>query len=103
MAKNKQGKIVVAKKGKARAAQARAGVAKTAVARPANPTFGPVSTISTAPVAIGNSMSGFKTQVLHTADGCRVIGRDYAFTPAATGNVTGWALTGGMPDRKSVV
>jgi len=67
------------------------------VSNTSNPTHGAVSTITTAPVAIGNSMSGFKSQVLHTAGGCRVIGRDYGFTPAATGSVTTWALTGGMP------
>lgn len=81
---------------------ARKRVAQTArsrmrISQPGNPTFGPVSTVSTAPVAIGNSMSGFKTQVLHTADGVRVVGRDYAFTPVATGTVVTWALVGGMP------
>jgi len=67
------------------------------MSRASNPTFGAVSTINTAPVAIGNSMRGFQTQVLHTSDGVRVIGRDYAFAPTATGSITEWALTGGMP------
>jgi hypothetical protein len=68
-----------------------------AISRPSNPTFGNVSTINTAPVAIGNSLRGFKSQVVHAANGCRIVGRDYGFSPAATGTVTGWALTGGMP------
>ncbi len=67
------------------------------MSKPKNPTFGSVSTINTAPVAIGNSMSGFTARTMVTADGLRVVGRDYAFTPAATGSVTTWALTGGMP------
>jgi len=62
-----------------------------------NPTFGAVSTINTAPVAIGNSLRGSQPVVLQTVDGVRVIGRDYAFTPIATGTVTGWCLVGGMP------
>ncbi len=63
----------------------------------AAPVFGPISTITTAPTAIGNSMSGFQTQVMHTADGVRVFGRDFAFAGNATGTVTTWAWTGGMP------
>jgi len=62
-----------------------------------NPTFGPVSTINTAPVAVGNSLRGSQPIVLQTADGVRVIGRDFGFTPYATGSVAGWALVGGMP------
>lgn len=89
------------KENKAKAAKARKSVAKTAqrrikVMQPSDP-FGAVSTIESAPVAIGNSMSGFKSQVVHTANGCRVVGRDYGFTPAATGTVQTWCLTGGMP------
>lgn len=77
--------------------RARQDVAKTAKARIPLPQPGPVSTVNQAPVAIGNSMSGFKSQVFHTADGCRIIGRDFGFTPAATGTVQTWCLTGGMP------
>jgi len=93
-----------AKKSKAsqgkKATRARNSVRRTAGSRlstPSNPSFGAVSTINTAPVAIGNSMRGFEAQVVHTAEGCRVIGRDFAFTPVATGTVTGWSLVGGMP------
>lgn len=68
-----------------------------AMSNTANPTFGSVSTINTAPVAIGNSLRGFQSQVVHTATGARVVGRDYAFTVAATGTVTGWCVAGGLP------
>jgi len=62
-----------------------------------NPTFGAVSTITTAPVAIGNSMHGAQAQVTNkTADSCRVVGRDYAFTAASTGTLTGWCNVGGF-------
>lgn len=71
--------------------------ARAPARQPRRATFGPVSTISSAPVALGNSMSGFTTQVLHTPEGVRVIGRDYAFTPAGTGSVATWTLVGGMP------
>lgn len=59
--------------------------------------FGPVSTITTAPIAIGNSIRGSQPQVLHVKDGVRVIGRDFCFTPENTGTVTDWCLTGGFP------
>jgi hypothetical protein len=60
--------------------------------------FGPVSTIDTAPVAIGNSLRGAQTAVINLADGARIIGRDFCF--AAQGTVaaaTNWSLIGGMP------
>ncbi len=62
-----------------------------------NPTFGAVSTINTAPIAIGNSLRGSEPKVIQTSDGVRIIGRDYGFTPVQTGSVTGWCLVGGMP------
>ncbi len=68
------------------------------LSNPSNPTFGPVSTINTAPVAIGNSMRGFKAQVVRNSlDSVRIVGRDYAFTAFGTGSVTGWELVGGFP------
>lgn len=67
-----------------------------AIAKTASP-FGPLSTINTAPVAIGNSLRGFTSQVVHTSTGCRVVGRDFGFTIASTGTVTGWILAGGLP------
>lgn len=59
--------------------------------------FGAVSTINTAPVAIGNSISGFKSRVTSTPGGVRIIGRDYGFTPQGTGTSTTWAVAGGIP------
>jgi hypothetical protein len=59
--------------------------------------FGPVSSINTAPLAIGNSLQGSKASVLHTANGCLVRGRDYCFTATSTGTVTQWCLCGGIP------
>lgn len=68
------------------------------ISRPANPTFGPVSTINTAPVAIGNSMRGIKAQVVTaTADQVRVVGRDFAQTAASSGTASGWLLVAGFP------
>jgi len=66
--------------------------------------FGPVSTINTAPVAIGNSLRGSKPVVVHTKDGARVMGRDFAFAAAGTSaNITGWELIGGMPVTPAVL
>jgi len=66
--------------------------------------FGPVSTINTAPVAIGNSIRGSKPQVTYSADGCRVVGRDFCFELKSTGSlITGWSLIGGMPITPSVL
>jgi len=66
--------------------------------------FGPVSTINTAPVAIGNSLRGSKPAVVHTKDGARVMGRDFAFAAVGTNSlVTGWELIGGMPITPAVL
>jgi hypothetical protein len=66
--------------------------------------FGPVSTITSAPVAIGNSIKGTSPSVTMAVDGCRVVGRDFAFTAASTpSSVTGWTLVGGMPITPSVL
>jgi len=80
-----------------KASKARKGVRSTPSVGALSTSFGPVTTISTAPVAIGNSISGFKNQVLHSKDGCRVLGRDFAFSPIATGTTSTWTLVGGIP------
>lgn len=68
------------------------------VRRPIKPTFGAVSTINTAPVAIGNSMRGVKPQIVQTGnDSVRVIGRDFANTCLATGTATNWVPVAGIP------
>lgn len=59
--------------------------------------FGPVATVNTAPVAIGNSVRGSKTKVVTTAAGVTVSGRDFAYTPVGTGTITTWTVSGGTP------
>jgi len=77
------------------------------VARKARSTasrFGPVSTINTAPVAIGNSVRGSKPTVTNTAGGARVTGRDFAFALKGTAAaITNWELIGGMPITPAVL
>ncbi len=68
------------------------------------PRFGPVAAVNTAPVAIGNSIRGSKARVLNTGNGCRVVGRDFAFSLASTAStVVGWTLVGGMPLTPAVM
>jgi hypothetical protein len=64
-----------------------------------NPTHGPITTITTAPVAIGNSIRGAQSQVIQTSRGCRVIGRDFGFACTASGltTINNWTQVGGMP------
>jgi len=58
----------------------------------------PVSRITTAPVAIGNTMKGASARVVaRTIDAVRIVGRDFAFPAQATGSVTGWVNVGGFP------
>lgn len=71
---------------------------------PARGTFGPVSTINTAPVSVGNSVRGSAPRVTQTTDGARVVGRDFAFALSGTAStVTGWELIGGMPITPAVL
>jgi len=68
------------------------------LSRPTNPTFGAVSTINTAPVAIGNSMRGARAQVVRSSnDQVRIVGRDYAQTAYNSGTATNWLLVAGFP------
>lgn len=57
-----------------------------------------VSTINTAPVAIGNSVKGSKS-IIHPSKngGVQIIGRDFMFAPVGTGSVLTWTSTGGTP------
>lgn len=76
----------------------RAKMNSVKMTQPNNPTFGAVSTVTTAPVAIGNSMKGFKARVIQTSnDSVRVVGRDFAVTAASTGTATGWTLDAIVP------
>jgi len=59
--------------------------------------MGPVSTITTAPVAIGNSIRGSKSISQSTRDGVLAIGRDFMFTPIGSGSITTWTVVGGAP------
>lgn len=60
--------------------------------------FGPVSSISSAPIAIGNSLRGSKPIVQHSVDGCRIRGRDFGFEMGASvALANGWTLVGGLP------
>lgn len=94
MAKNNRKSAKRVSKAKAR----RQVTGNNSLSRPTNPTFGAVSTINTAPVAIGNSMRGIRAQTVQTGnDSVRVVGRDFAYTAAGTGTYTGWSLVGGVP------
>jgi len=73
---------------------------KAAAAKRAQPrgTMGPVASISTAPVAIGNSLRGSKPVVVQSGqDIVRVVGRDFAFTAYNSGTISNWCLVGGLP------
>jgi len=59
--------------------------------------MGPVASISTAPVAIGNSIKGAKAVSRNTPNGCVVRGRDFMFTPIGTNTITTWCMVGGTP------
>jgi len=58
---------------------------------------GAVTSISTAPVAIGNSLTGSETRVTNTAKGVVLRGRDFMFGPVGSGTVVSWTLCGGTP------
>jgi hypothetical protein len=59
---------------------------------------GAISSITTAPVAIGNSVRGSESIVVGTGkNGIIVRGRDFMFAPVGTGSVTTWTLCGGSP------
>ncbi|APG75688.1 hypothetical protein 3 [Beihai sobemo-like virus 25] len=66
--------------------------------------FGPVSTINTAPVSVGNSVRGSAPRVTQTTDGARVVGRDFAFALSGTSAaVTNWEIIGSMPITPAVL
>lgn len=65
--------------------------------RQRRPGFGAVSTINTAPVAIGNSVRGASLTSVRSKNGAVVTGRDFFFAPIGTTNTTSWVTTGGTP------
>lgn len=59
--------------------------------------MGPVASINTAPVAIGNSIRGSRSMSRNIPNGVMVSGRDFMFTPIGTGGITTWTMCGGTP------
>lgn len=60
-------------------------------------TIAPPSTVTLAPVSIGNTIRGTQSRVVQTRDGCVIHGRDFMFTPIGTGTIETWTLAGGAP------
>jgi hypothetical protein len=58
---------------------------------------GAVTSITTAPIAIGNSVRGVATQVVHSGKNVCLRGRDFMFAPVGTGSVTTWTMCGATP------
>lgn len=66
--------------------------------------FGAISTISTAPVAIGNSVRGSAPITMPVKDGVRAVGRDFAFSMLGTvAAANDWTCVGGFPVTPSVL
>lgn len=61
------------------------------------PKMKPVTTITKAPVAIGNTVRGTNTVERMTKLGKQCMGRDFMFTPVAPGAVANWTMIGGCP------
>lgn len=59
--------------------------------------FGAVTSIQTAPVAIGNSIKGARSQVIQSRDGVTVRSRDFMFSAKGSGNIQTWTCVGGTP------
>lgn len=66
--------------------------------KPKGKAMQPVSTVTTAPVSIGNTLRGYSPVVTQNGAGLNIQGRDFAFACSATvaANVD-WTPTGGMP------
>lgn len=64
--------------------------------------FGAVTSIQTAPVAIGNSVKGSQSQVIQSRNGVTVRSRDFMFAAKGSGAVTNWTLVGGTPITPAV-
>lgn len=62
-----------------------------------NPLSEPPSTVTLAPMSVGNTVSGVQSQVVNTKNGVIVYGRDFCFSPIGTTSVTNWTLAGGAP------
>lgn len=64
--------------------------------------FGAVTSIQTAPVAIGNSIKGAQSQVVQSKSGVTVKSRDFMFSAKGSGAVQTWTLVGGTPITPAV-
>lgn len=53
--------------------------------------------MSSAPVAIGNSVRGVTSQVIQTQNGVKVVGRDYCFAASPSPQTAFWGIVGGTP------
>lgn len=72
--------------------------ANVRAARAPTPAFGPVATIDTAPVSIGNTFGGAAPVITPIAGGQRIRARDFLFNVDNTAStVTSWTLVGGAP------
>lgn len=70
---------------------------KKAIKSPQKP-FGPVATIDTAPVSIGNTVRGAEPIVVQTREGVRIKGRDFLITiPGVAAVDTSWQLVAACP------
>lgn len=88
-------KIVVQVKKSAR--PKRAAPKKKKTSRGGAPSMGAVTTMNSAPMAIGNSVRGVINHITPTKDGIRVRGRDFMFLPIGSGSITNWVQVGGTP------
>lgn len=81
-----------------RTQRARRVRARTVGTPAGQPVFGPVATIDSAPISIGNTINGCQPIITPTNDGVRVRGRDFLLTcqPTST-SFTGWQVCGGAP------
>lgn len=59
--------------------------------------FGAVSSITTAPVAIGNSLRGTAKKITNLKNGVLVKGRDYFSNTLGSGSITTWCCVAGSP------
>lgn len=81
-----------------RKVQVRARASRVRPRGNATPIFGPVTTIDTAPVSIGNSFQGAAPIITPIPGGQRIRGRDFLINVDPTGvAVTGWTLVAGAP------
>lgn len=89
-------KIAMAMKSRTVVKKEKAGVTRRSKAP--QPVFGPIATIDTAPVSIGNTVSGSQPVVVPVEDGMRVQGRDFLvkIDNTATG-INDWTLVAGAP------